>query len=212
MKLLSEISKEFRDIKGVLQRATMLRTWTKGEGFKNFLPWDKRKTTVNNSKTVRELRGIWSTPSLPSLPCPLCFRMVASDRVLSMGQIELWHLNCELLLWTPSYGREKAGRPARTYIQQLCEDTECSPEDPPEAMNDGEEWWERARDIRAGGTTWWWWWWWLTLNWIVKNTTVWLFKCVKTNDWCLIELLVTHSNVWNHLTVCQQMSNAELYN
>ena len=66
----------------------------------------------------------------------------------------------DVLLWTPSYGRAKAGRPARTYIQQLCEDTGCSPEDLPEAMNDREKWRERVRDIRASGTTWWWWWWW----------------------------------------------------
>ena len=44
----------------------------------------------------------------------------------------------DVLLWTPTYGRAKAGRPARTYIQQLCEDTRCSPEDLPEAMNDRE--------------------------------------------------------------------------
>ena len=31
----------------------------------------------------------------------------------------------DVLLWTPTYGRAKAGRPARTYIQQLCEDTGC---------------------------------------------------------------------------------------
>ena len=41
-------------------------------------------------------------------------------------------------LWTPTYGRAKAGRPARTHIQQLCEDTGCSPGDLPEAMNDRE--------------------------------------------------------------------------
>ena len=64
----------------------------------------------------------------------------------------------KVLLWTPTYGQAKAGRPARTYIQQLCEDTGCSPEDLPEAMNDREKWWERTRDIRASGTTWWWWW------------------------------------------------------
>ena len=64
----------------------------------------------------------------------------------------------DVLLWTPTYGRAKAGRPARTYIQQLCEDTGCNPEDLPEAMNDREKWRERVRDIRAGGTTWWWWW------------------------------------------------------
>ena len=63
----------------------------------------------------------------------------------------------DVLLWTPAYGRAKSGRPARTYIQQLCEDTGCSPEDRPEAMNEREKWRERIRDIRASGTTWWWW-------------------------------------------------------
>ena len=63
-----------------------------------------------------------------------------------------------VLLWTPTYGRAKAGRPTRTYIQQLCEDTGCSPEDLSEALNVREKWRERVRDIRASGTTWWWWW------------------------------------------------------
>ena len=66
----------------------------------------------------------------------------------------------DVLLWTPTYDRAKAGRPVRTYIQQLCEDTGCSPEDLLEVMNDREKWQKRVRDIRAGGTTWWWWWWW----------------------------------------------------
>ena len=64
----------------------------------------------------------------------------------------------DVFLWTPTYGRAKAGRPARTYIQQLCGDTGCSPEDLPEAMNDRKRWREKVRDIRASGTTWWWWW------------------------------------------------------
>ena len=63
----------------------------------------------------------------------------------------------DVLLWTPTYDQAKAGRPARTYIQQLCEDTGCNPEDLPEAMNDREKWRDRVRDIPAGGTTWWWW-------------------------------------------------------
>ena len=45
----------------------------------------------------------------------------------------------DVLLWTPTCGRAKAGRPAQTYIQQLCEDMGCSPEDVPEAMNDREK-------------------------------------------------------------------------
>ena len=63
-----------------------------------------------------------------------------------------------VLLWTPTDARAKAGRPAKTYIQQLFEVTGCSPEDQPEVMNDREKRRERVRDIRAGGTTWWWWW------------------------------------------------------
>ena len=63
----------------------------------------------------------------------------------------------DVLWWTPTYGWAKAGRPAWTYIQQLCEDMECSSEDLPEAMNDREKWRERVRNIRASGTTWWWW-------------------------------------------------------
>ena len=63
----------------------------------------------------------------------------------------------DVLLWIPTHGRPKAGRPARTYIQQLCEDTGCCPEDLPKAMNDREEWRERVRDIRATSAIWWWW-------------------------------------------------------
>ena len=55
----------------------------------------------------------------------------------------------DVLLWTPTHGRAKAGRPARTYIQQLCEDTGCCPEDLPRTMNDKGECRERVRDIRA---------------------------------------------------------------
>ena len=64
----------------------------------------------------------------------------------------------DVLQWTPSHDQAKEGRPARTYIQQLCVDTECSPEDLSDATDDREGWWERVRDIRADGVTWWWWW------------------------------------------------------
>ena len=68
-------------------------------------------------------------------------------------------LRSDVLLGTPTHGRAKAGRPARTFIQQLCEYTGCCPEDMPEAMYDREKWRERVRDICATSTTWWWWWW-----------------------------------------------------
>ena len=42
-----------------------------------------------------ELWGMWSTSSLTSLQGSLWGRVIAPDRVLSMGQIEL---NCVLML------------------------------------------------------------------------------------------------------------------
>ena len=52
----------------------------------------------------------------------------------------------DILLWTPSHGRAKAGRPARTYKQQLCADTGCSLEDLPGAMDNREGWQESQGD------------------------------------------------------------------
>ena len=62
----------------------------------------------------------------------------------------------DVLLWTPSHGRAKAGWPARTYIKQLYANAGCNPEDLPEAMDNREEWRERVWDIRVYCVTWWW--------------------------------------------------------
>ena len=60
----------------------------------------------------------------------------------------------DILLWTPSHGRAKAGRPARTYIQQLYADTGYSLEDLLGTMNDRDGWW---KEICVGSMTWWCW-------------------------------------------------------
>ena len=78
----------------------------------------------------------------------------------------------DVLVWTPTYGQAKAGRPAWTYIQQLCEDTGYNSENLPEAMNDREKWREMVKDIRAGGTTWWWRWWNLWPAWVGFETAI----------------------------------------
>ena len=44
------------------------------------------------------------------------------------GEVRI-KLISDLLPWTPSHGRAKAWRLARTYIQQLCPDTVYSLED-----------------------------------------------------------------------------------
>ena len=71
----------------------------------------------------------------------LLFVSFNATKIQTLKNLKL-SLNVEMV-WTPTYGRAKAWRPARTYIQQLCEDTGWSPEDLPEAMNDREKWRER---------------------------------------------------------------------
>ena len=90
----------------------------------------------------------------------------------------------DVLLWTPTYGHAKAGRPARTYIQQLCEDTGCNPEDLPEVMNDREKWQEMVKDIRAGGTSWWWWW----------NCVIIMSRRQRGNPWPSLAISPYHSS------------------
>ena len=63
----------------------------------------------------------------------------------------------DILPWTPSHGRAKAERPARTYILQLCADTGYSLEDLLGAVDDRDGWRKRVREICAGSGTWWLW-------------------------------------------------------
>ena len=75
----------------------------------------------------------------------------------------------DVLLWTPSHGRAKVGRPTRTYIQQLSADMGCSPEDQPEAMDDRDGWQEREGHGYSG--------WWhnmmmMMMYYLLKNSSV----------------------------------------
>ena len=88
----------------------------------------------------------------------------------------------DVLLWNPSLGQAKVGRPARTYIQQLCADTGCSPEDLPKAMVDREGWRKRIKYIRADSATWWRWWWWCLHT--VKWSQGLLFGTMIFKPWC----------------------------
>ena len=61
-------------------------------------------------------------------------------------------LTSDILLWTSSHGRAKAGQPAETYIQQLCADIECNLENLLGAMDDKDAWWEKGQ--RDAGHCW----------------------------------------------------------
>ena len=62
----------------------------------------------------------------------------------------------DVLPWTLSHGRVKVGRPARTYLQQLCANPGCSLEDLLGPMDNRDRWPERVREIRARSVTWCW--------------------------------------------------------
>ena len=110
-----------------------------------------------NSNYTRMLQAILNKllrqhPTKQQLYChlPPIKKTINVRRTRHAGHCWSWdELIRDVLLWIPSHGWAKAGRPARTYIQQLCADMGCNPEDLPEAMDDREGWRERVRDIRA---------------------------------------------------------------
>ena len=138
-------------------------TWT-------LTKWLKKKLDGNYTRMLRAIlnKSWWQHSTRHQLYgyLPPITKTIQVRRTRHAGHC--WRSKDELisdvLLWTPAYSQAKAGRPAWTYIQQLCEDMGCSPEDLPKAMNDREKWRERVRDIRASGTTWWWWWWWWSMS------------------------------------------------
>ena len=131
-------------------------TWT-------LTKWLEKKLDGNYTRMLRGIlnKSRWQHPTRHQLYgyLPPITKTIQVRQTRHAGHC--WRSKDELirdvLLWTPTYGQAKAGRPAWTYIQQLCENTGCNPEDLPEAMNNREKWQERVRDIHAGGTTWWWW-------------------------------------------------------
>ena len=105
----------------------------------------------------------------------------------------------DVLQWTPTYGWAKAGRPARTYIQQLCENTGCSSEDLPEAMNDREKWREKVGDICANGTTWWWWWWVCNIQSVSDKLISFHRYCLFTKKLISFEIYMVVQRILDHL-------------
>ena len=94
----------------------------------------KKKLDSNYNKMLRAiLNKSWRQHPTKNQLCghlPLITKIIQVRRTRHAGHC--WRSKNELisnvLIWTPAYGQAKAGRPARTYIQQVCEDTGCSSE------------------------------------------------------------------------------------
>ena len=72
-----------------------LCTWVRPPPPMSVLVYDTKQSD-GEIPVIMEFWGMQNTPSLPSLPGPLWPGVVAPDRALSMGQIEL---NCVLMLY-----------------------------------------------------------------------------------------------------------------
>ena len=97
-------------------------------------------------------------PGLTSLPPITKTIQVRRTRHAGHCRRSRDELISDVLRWTPSHGRARAGWPTRTYIQQISADIGSSPGYLPEAMDDRVGWRESVKDIRTDGATWWWWW------------------------------------------------------
>ena len=113
-------------------------TWT-------LTKWLKKQLDGNYTRMLRAIlnKSWWQCPTRHQLygHFPPITKTIQVRRTRHAGHC--WRskdkLISDVLLWTPTYGQAKAGRPAQTYIQQLCEDMGCSPEDLPKVMNDREK-------------------------------------------------------------------------
>ena len=58
----------------------------------------------------------------------------------------------KLLLWDPSHGRRSRGRPKKTFVDQICEDSDVPREYLARFMKDREEWRRIVNDVRVRST------------------------------------------------------------
>ena len=106
----------------------------------------EKKLDGNSTRTLRAiLNKSWRQhPTKQQLygHLPPVTKTIKNRRIRHVGHcwISRDELISDVLPWITSQRWAKAGRPARTFIQQLCADTGCSPEDLPKAMEDREEW------------------------------------------------------------------------
>ena len=95
-----------------LAEAVEYNNWISAEEWDsqpNEHPGYDTKQSDGEVSVILELWGMWCTSLLPSLPGPLWPGVVAPERVLSMGQIELnWVLMLSWIAWN------------RTVLTYLC--------------------------------------------------------------------------------------------
>ena len=111
----------------------------------------EKKLDVNCTRMLRAvLNNFWRQhPTKQQLyghlpPISKTIQIIQTRRVGHCWRSED-ELISDVLRWTPLNRRAGVGRPARTYLQQLCTDRGCTLENLPGAMDDRDKWRERIR-------------------------------------------------------------------
>ena len=131
-------------------------SWSKLPGFWHLKDKKNSSLTINNYllKHNDHTQYIYIYIYIYIHLCKYIYTSIQMYCIYIYIYIYIYHKLCTLV-GPSSHGRAKAGRPARTYVQQLYVDTGCSPEDLPEVMINKEGWRDRVRDIHGDGMTWW---------------------------------------------------------
>ena len=80
---------------------------------------------------------------IPKIKTAIAAQRVRFSRHCWRNKDELAH---QLLSWEPTHGKRAYGRPRRTFIDQLVDDTELQ-KDLANAMNDREHWKSKVVDV-----------------------------------------------------------------
>ena len=114
--------------------------------------WQLHKNVKSNIKQVPEAARLIAAALRPPTSY---YKTIQVRRTKHVGHC--WRskndLISDILPWTSSHGRAKAGRRGRNYIQQLCAETGYSLKTSWEQCTIETGMQERAREIRAGSVT-----------------------------------------------------------
>ena len=128
------------------------RTWTLTKELEKKLDdcYTKMLRVVKNVSWKQHMRNDVLYGEIPQITTAIAAQRVRFSGHCWRSKDELAH---QLLLWKRTHGKRARGRPRRTVIDQLVDNTELQKEDlDANAMNDREYWNSKAVDVRLRST------------------------------------------------------------
>ena len=121
-----------------------INTWTLTKTFANRLDgcYTKLLRVIHGVSWRDNINSMTLYAGLPPITTTIMERRL---RFIGHCQRSDTKLVSKVLLWTPTQGKRKRGRPSRNYIQQLEEDIQLKPEEAKAAMLDRDTWRELVK-------------------------------------------------------------------